>query len=198
MQDGWTHIGRLWTNGEPYLAVDPAVRHLWHGFSEDEYFDRIVDLGPGETVVALGEHAAAVVGADGVVGDDSWMEVYESPEGTIAIVQASGDDYRRTLAAALRYPADSDEAAITIQVRSGELAIFSAACDGTGEYSMTLQPARPGHAPAEHGAPSREADSGLLVAARSTAYRVTARYYTELDDSSCFARWLLVPERPCT
>src|SRR4051812_9748533 len=65
MQDGWTHIGRLWTNGEPYLAVDSAVRHLWHGFSEDEYFNRIVDLGPEETVIALGDHAAAVSGPTG-------------------------------------------------------------------------------------------------------------------------------------
>ncbi|MFI7547473.1 hypothetical protein [Actinoplanes sp. NPDC049599] len=196
MPDDWVHLGRLWTNGDPYLAVDAAVRHLWLGFSEDEYFDRIVDLGPEETGISLGEHTAAVVGADGVVRDDSWMEVFESPEGSIAIIQASGDDYRKTLTAALRYPGDSDDPGTTIHVRSGELAVFSAACDGAGEYSMTLRPALPGRAPAEHGAPARAADTGLLVKTRSTRYRVEARSYTELDGASCFARWLLVPEQP--
>jgi hypothetical protein len=97
VENGWVHIGRLWTNGEPYLAVDAGIRHQWLGFSQEEYFDRIVDLGPDETSIMIGEHVAAVVGADGVVRDDTWMEVFESPDGTVAIVQASGEDYRRTL-----------------------------------------------------------------------------------------------------
>ncbi|MFB9415962.1 hypothetical protein [Dactylosporangium matsuzakiense] len=193
MEDGWAYIGRLWTNGEPYLAVDSGIRHRWQGFSQDEYFDRIVALGPEETGVLIGDQMAAVVGADGVVRDDSWMEVFDSSDGTIAIVQASGEDYPHTLGAALRYAEDPAHPCTLITIHSGELAIFSAACDGTGEHSMTLLPARAGDAPTEHGKPSREPDTGLLVTARSTTYRVTARSYTELDDSSCFARWLLTP-----
>lgn len=45
MQDSWVHVGRVWTNGEPFLALDAALREAWHGFSDDE-FDQIVELGP--------------------------------------------------------------------------------------------------------------------------------------------------------
>lgn len=193
VENRWTHIGRLWTNGEPYLAMDSGIRHRWLGFSQDEYFDRIVELGPDETGIMVGEQLAAVIGADGVVRDDSWMEVFESSAGTIAIVQASGEDYPHTLAVGLRYAEDPADPCTQIDVSSGELAIFSAACDGSGEHSMTLLPARVGDAPTKHGKPSREPDTGLLLTARSTTYRVTTRSYTELDDSSCFARWLLTP-----
>ena len=196
MGNGWANIGRLWTNGEPYLAMDSRIRHRWLGFSQDEYFDRITELGPDETGILVGEQMAAVVGADGVVRDDSWMEVFESSDGAVVIIQASGEDYLHTLAAGLRYTEDPADPCTLIHVNSGELAIFSAACDGAGEHSMTLLPARPGDAPTEHGAPSREPDTGLLVTARGTTYRVTARSYTELDDSNCFARWLLTPVQP--
>ena len=196
MENGWTHVGRLWTNGDPYLAVDSGVRHRWLGFSGDEYFDRVVGLGPDEIGIALGDQTAAIVGSDGVVGDDSWMEVFESIDGTIAVVQANGDDYRQTLAAGLRHAEDPAEPVTMIDVPSGELAIFSAACDGAGDRSMKLLPPRPGHAPAERGAPSSEVDTGLVLKARSTRYRVSVRSYTELDDSSCFARWLLAPAEP--
>jgi hypothetical protein len=106
MENGWTHIGRLWANGEPYIAVDFGIRHRWLGFSQDEHFDRIVNLGPDEAGIMFGEQMAAVVGADGVVRDDSWMEVFESTDGTVAIIQAAGDDYRHILAAALRRGSD--------------------------------------------------------------------------------------------
>ena len=64
MESTWAHIGRLWTNGEPYLAADFGISHLWLGSTEDEYFDRIVDLGPEEIGIAFGGEAAAVVGGD--------------------------------------------------------------------------------------------------------------------------------------
>lgn len=130
VERGWTHIGRLWTNGEPYLAVDSALRHRWLGSSDDEYFDRIVDLAPEETSILLSDQAAAVVGGDGVVRDDSWMEVFESADGAIAIVQAAGDDYPQAVAAALRFAETASESDTVISVSSGQLAIFSAACDG--------------------------------------------------------------------
>jgi hypothetical protein len=103
MSERWLHIGHLWTNGDPFLAVDSALRGAWHGFSEDQY-DQIVHLSPQETSIAVGAGRAAVVGADGVVRDDSWMEVFVAEDGAIAIVQASGPDYRHMLADALRYP----------------------------------------------------------------------------------------------
>ncbi|TQS46220.1 hypothetical protein FL583_05020 [Cryptosporangium phraense] len=196
MDRTWQHIGRLWTNGEPYLAIDADSRHHWLGFSQDEYFDRIVDLNDDQTAIAVGPETAAVVGADGVVRDDSWKEVFESADGTIAIVQASGDDYRQTVAAALKHVGDPTGPSALINVGSGEIAIFSAASDGTGHNSMTLLPARAGETPSEHGSPTSEPDTGLLVTAWAPQYRVDIWTYTELDDSSCFARWLLVPVQP--
>ena len=43
MHDPWEHIGRLWTNGDPFLAVDAALRSAWRGFSNDDY-DLVVAL----------------------------------------------------------------------------------------------------------------------------------------------------------
>src|SRR5689334_4904804 len=102
----------------------------------EDHFDQVVDLPENETSVPVGSGRGVLVGADGVVRDDSWIEVFTSAKGTIAITQASGDDYPRALAAALDYPDDEDEPGDTLVVDSGELAIFSAAADGTGPYSM--------------------------------------------------------------
>lgn len=44
MRDKWVHIGRLWTNGETFLAVDAALRGGWQGASNDD-FDRVIALG---------------------------------------------------------------------------------------------------------------------------------------------------------
>jgi hypothetical protein len=188
----WTHIGRLWTNGEPYLAIDAAVGRFWRGMSGNEY-DRIVDMTPEETSIAVAGSTALLVGADGVVGDDSWMEVFESADGALAIVQASGPDYRSTLESALHYPSAIDDVGDALSVPSGDLAIFSAALDGIGEHAMPLSPPQPGPPPAEHGPPSPEPDTGLLLPARSNGYALRVRWYTEIDDQSCFARWLLLP-----
>ena len=76
MSERWSHIGRLWTNGDPFLAVDSALRGAWHAFSGP--VRQIVHLFPQDTGIAVGAGRAAVVGADGVVRDDSWMEVFEA------------------------------------------------------------------------------------------------------------------------
>src|ERR1051325_4482556 len=95
----WVHVGRLWTNGKPFLAVDAALREQWRGGSdEDLYEERILGLGPAVTSIAVGAAMAVLVGGDGVVRDDSWMEVFEASDGALAIVQASGSDYRRVIA----------------------------------------------------------------------------------------------------
>src|SRR6266496_653337 len=125
------------------------------------------------------------------------MEVFEAASGRVAIVQASGPDYPDALARALEYPDADDEDGGTLNVSSGELAIVSAAADGAGPYSMPLLTARPGIVPPVHGPPpSREADPGLLFPSARTAYRLKVRWYTELDEDNCFARWPLIPVRP--
>ena len=43
MHGPWEHIGRLWTNGDPFLAVDAVLRSAWRGLSNDEY-DLVVTL----------------------------------------------------------------------------------------------------------------------------------------------------------
>jgi hypothetical protein len=70
----WTHVGRLWTNGEPFLVVDAALRDAWHGFSKSEY-DQVARLGRQGTSIPVGTGRAVLVGGDGVVRDDSWIEV---------------------------------------------------------------------------------------------------------------------------
>jgi hypothetical protein len=125
------------------------------------------------------------------------MEVFEADSGRVAIVQAAGPDYPVVLARALGYPDADDEDGGTLNVPGGELAIFSAAADGAGPYSMPLLTARPGTVPPVHGPPpSGEADPGLLFPSARTAYRLKVRWYTELDEHNCFARWLLIPVRP--
>lgn len=192
MQESWAHVGRLWTNGEPFLAVGAALRDAWRGFTEDHY-DQVVQLGQYETSVPVGASRAVLVGSDGVVRDDSWIEVFTSASGTIALVQASGPNYPHVLAEALAYPDTEDDLGDTLIVGNGELAIFSAASDGTGPYSVPLVPAKPGPVPPVHGPPSRETDPGLLLAGIDTTYQLKVRWYTVLDDDSCFARWLLIP-----
>lgn len=191
-QEPWIHVGRLWTNGEPFLAVDAVLRPAWRGISDDRYFDEVVGLTPDETSIAVGSGRAVLVGADCVVRDDSWMEVFTSADGTIAIVQASDVDYPRTLAEALAYPRTADQQGDVLVVGSGELAIFSAAEDGAGQYSTPLRPAEPGPVPPTHGRPTPGFDPGLLLQTGSSACRLTVRRYTTLDDD-CFARWLLTP-----
>jgi hypothetical protein len=194
MHDPWIHVGRLWTNGEPFLAVDAALRDAWQGFSNDE-FDQVVGLDPRDTSIPVGAGRAVLVGVDGVVRDDSWIEVFEAASGLVAIVQACGPDYPDVLARALDYPEVDDEDGDTLKVSSGELAIFSAAVDGTGLHSVPLLTPQPGPVPPVHGPPSRDVDQGILFSTAHTAYQLKVRWYTELDEDNCFARWLLIPAR---
>jgi hypothetical protein len=192
MRDPWVHVGRLWTNGEPFLAVDAALRGAWHGYSNDDY-DQVTTLGWQDTSVPVGAGRAVLVGADGVVRDDSWIEVFESEAGLVAIMQASGPDYPDVLAWALGYPETDDQDGDMLKVGSAELAIFSAATDGTGPYPAPLANARPGPVPPVHGPPSSQADPGLLIPAPHAGYKLKVRWYTKLDEDNCFARWLLIP-----
>jgi len=192
MHDLWAHVGRLWTNGEPFLAVDAALRDAWQGFSKDD-FDQIIGHSWQDTGIPVGAGRAVLVGGDRVVRDDSWIEVFQAVSGQVAIVQARGLEYPDALARALDYPDADDEDGETLRVSSGELAIFSAAVDGAGPYSVPLLTATPGPVPLVHGPPPGDMGHGLLFPAAHTAYHLKVRWYTELDDHSCFARWLLTP-----
>lgn len=192
MRDLWAHIGRLWTNGEPFLAVDAPLRGTWHGYSNDDY-EQVTTLGWQDTSVPVGTGRALLVGGDGVVRDDSWIEVFETETGLVAIVQASGPDYPDVLARALGYPAAEDQDGDGLKVSSGELTIFSAAIDGTGPHSGPLVNAKPGPVPPVHGPPSRGVDPGLLISTSHTGYKLKVRWHTKLDEDNCFARWLLIP-----
>jgi hypothetical protein len=192
MRDPWVHVGRLWTNGEPFLAVDAALRSAWHGFSGGDY-DQVVTLGWQDTSVPVGNGRAALVGADGVVRDDSWIEVFQASQGVVALVQAAGPDYPGALAGALGYPVADDQDGDPLMAGSGQLAIFSAALDGAGPQSGPWVTAQPGPVPPVHGPPSREPDPGLLIPVTHARYDVKIRWYTSLDEGTCFARWLLIP-----
>jgi hypothetical protein len=189
----WEHIGRLWTNGDPFLAVDAALRSAWRGFSNDDY-DLVVTLSPEEdTSVPVGAGRGILVGADGVVGDDSWMEVFTTESGCIALVQASGPDYPGILARALAYPVEDDQDGDALTVDSGQLAIFSAAADGSGRYSGHWTSAQPGSVPEVPGPPTDGRNPGLLMAVPHNRYRFKVRWHTWPDEDHCFARWLLTP-----
>jgi hypothetical protein len=195
-EDPWVHIGRLWTNGDPFLVVDATLRSAWRGFSDGDY-DQVVALSPEEdTSVPVGAGRALLVGADGVVRDDSWMEVFATKSGLIAVVQASGPDYPDILARALAYPVDDDQVGDALTVDSGQLAIFSAAADGAGRYSGPWTSARLGPVPDVHGPPAPGADPGLLIPALHTRYSFKVRWHTWPDVDNCFARWLLIPALP--
>jgi hypothetical protein len=195
MRDAWTHVGRLWTNGEPFLAVDAALCEAWQGLSNDDY-GQIIGLGPQATSIPAGAGRAVLVGGDGEVRDEGWIEVFAAAGGVVAIVQAAGADYPDVLARALGYPDEGDHAADTLKVSSGELAIISAVFDGTGPYSVPSLPAQPGPVPPVHGPPPAEAGQGLRLSATCRTYQLKVRRYTELGQGDCSARWLLIPVEP--
>jgi hypothetical protein len=93
----------------------------------------------------------------------------------------------------LACPDAEDEDGGTLKVNCGKIAIFSATADGAGPYSVPLLPAQPGPVPPVHGPPSHEVDPGLLLSAAHTDYKTKVRWYTELGEYNCFARWLLIP-----
>jgi hypothetical protein len=201
MRERWVHIGRLWSDGQSFMAVDAALRGAWHGFSNEDFETVIIDqvIAPGrqDASFPVGTGRAVLVGGDGAVRDDSWTEVFESETGIVAIVQASDlPSYPEVLARALAYPDADDLDGDTLTVTSGEIAIFSPGYDGTGPYSGTFASARPGPVPPVYRLPSYgqpHDPDGLLIPAPHPEYKRKIRWYTRLDEDNCFARWLLIP-----
>ena len=199
MRDPWVHVGRLWTNGEPFLAADAELRGAWQGASNEDFEEIILNaIERQDTSVPVGTGRALLVGADGTVNDDSWMEVFETGTGLVAIVQASAPDYPEALARALGYPDADDQDGDTLKTPSGQIAIFSSALDGTGPHSGPWASARPGPVPPVYRA-SAYGDPltpSLLMPAPHAEYKLKVRWCTELDEEIYFARWLLIPTQP--
>ncbi|HCT77919.1 MAG TPA: hypothetical protein DGG94_16510 [Micromonosporaceae bacterium] len=184
----WVHVGRLWTNGEPYLAMDSVLLPRWRGWSDDSYNKMIVPLPQEVNAVVVGDRAVAVVGVD-----EGWIEVFCAEDDRVALVQGSGGS---KLHEALAHPEDGDLDGGTIEVTKGYLALLNAAIDGTGQYSGELVEAQPGRVPdARALSPSDEPDpGGLLLQVRPGVYRLRVRWMTQLADGSSFARWSLTIE----
>lgn len=90
MREPWVHVGRLWTNGDPFLAVDAELRGAWHGFSDDEY-QQIIPLGWQVTSVPVGTGRALLVGADGVVRDDDLISLSQIEDEVLELDLAALD-----------------------------------------------------------------------------------------------------------
>ena len=186
----WTHVGRVWSSGDPYLVIDATLRGAWHGTAGDR-----IAAGPSATSVPVGAGRAAVVGAGAGPGgeDGGWVEVFTAGPDAVAFVRVTGGDYGELLRCALSYPAAQDESGDVIEVSSGNLAVFSAALDGSGENGAELASARPGPAPDKR--PPFDAASlpGLLLSLAVGGYRLQARGRTDLDTGGWFSRWTLSP-----
>ena len=91
---------------------------------------------------------------------------------------------------------DDDQDGDALMVNTGQLAIFSAAADGTGRYSGPWASAQPGPVPDVPGPPADGPAPGLLMPVPHSRYRFKVRWHTWPDEDHCFARWLLTPASP--
>ena len=187
------HVGSLWTNGEPYLAMDSVLLPQWRGWSDDSYNTLIVPLSQEHNTIVIGDRAVAVVGADSEVVDEGWLDVFCSGDDQVTLVQCGGG---ARLLEALTYPEDGDLDGGTVEVTKGYLALLNAAIDGTGQYSGELVEAQPGPVPDTRAlVRGDEPDpGGLLLQARPGVYRLRVRSMSHLADGSSFARWSLTLE----
>jgi len=174
------------------LVADSLVAAGWHGYDETEY-ERVIDRPQGVDAFAVGAGAGVLIG-DGVVRDDSWIEVFASSDGGFAAVQAAGADYAATLRAALAVAQDY-ETGPTLLAPSGTVVVISSASDGSGDDAQPLAPARPGPDPRDHPWPDAGAEYGLSIEVPAGSYAVSGTWYTELADG-CYARWRFLPDAP--
>lgn len=77
VRDPRLHAGLLWSNSEPFPAVDAASDDARQGISTDE-FDQVARLGTQDTSIPPGPGRAALAGEDTVVRHDSWLEIFEA------------------------------------------------------------------------------------------------------------------------
>ncbi|WP_104523885.1 hypothetical protein [Blastococcus atacamensis] len=188
MPVAWTHVGRFWTNGEPFLALDEDLLPAWHGLSGQAYEALVPHLTYELTSIPVGAGSAAVVLTDPEISDEGWLEVFRAHDGSIAVVQVNAEDYRGVLELALRYPTTGDQQGDAVTVTSGRLAFVSAALDGTGDDGALLMPESPGPTPSSD-ADVPDDGSPLLVVPPGS-FRLSVLWRTELTEDAVFARWL--------
>ncbi|MGY2084773.1 hypothetical protein [Blastococcus sp. SYSU DS0539] len=195
MPRSWTHVGRCWTNGEPFLALDDTLLPAWRGLSDQAYEALAPQLDYQLTGIPVGAGTAALVLTDPEVGDEGWLEVFRADDGSIAVVQVNAGDYRGTLDAALAFPTADDQPGDVVDVPSGRLAFISAALDGTGEDGAFLLPESPGPMPdSDVLADDAATDASPLLVVPPGTFRLSVRWRTELYEDATFARWLLTRE----
>ena len=191
----WTHVGRCWTNGEPFLALDGELLPSWRGLTDEAYEALVPLLDYSLTGVPVGAGTAALVLTDPEIGDEGWLEVFRADDGSIAVVQASAGDYRGTLDAALAFPVGDEQVGDVVAVPSGRLAFISAALDGTGEDGAFLLPESPGPTPdSDVLADGAATDASPLLVVPPGSFRLSVRWRTELYEDAVFARWLFSRE----
>ena len=191
----WTHVGRCWTNGEPFLALDGELLPSWRGLTDQAYEALVPLLDYSLTGVPVGAGTAALVLTDPEIGDEGWLEVFRADDGSIAVVQASAGDYRGTLDAALAFPVGDEQVGDVVAVPSGRLAFISAALDGTGEDGAFLLPESPGPTPdSDVLADGAATDASPLLVVPPGSFRLSVRWRTELYEDAVFARWLFSRE----
>ena len=197
MPRSWIHVGRCWSNGEPFLAMDADLLPQWRGSSDGVFEEVVVDLDQEVTSLPVGAGTAALIATDPEVNDEGWLEVFRSADerGDVAVVFAGGADYPAVLAAALAHPEEDGDLGDSFAVPSGRLALLSAALDGTGDMGAYLSPERPGPLP-DDCAFDEEADAagGPVLDVGPRTFRVAVRWMVEIDDESAFARWLLTSD----
>ncbi|MDT0277058.1 hypothetical protein [Blastococcus goldschmidtiae] len=194
MSRTWTHVGRCWSNGEPFLALDGDLLPDWSG-ETGGYYERLVpDLDFDLTSIPVGPGRAAVVLTDAEVGDEGWLEVFRADDGAVAVLQVSAGDYPAAVAAALAHPEDAAEPGDHVAVPSGRFAFISAALDGAGVDAAPLRPESPRPLPGSADYDERQADAGgPLLRATAHGFRIWVQWRTALDGDATFARWLFVP-----
>jgi hypothetical protein len=194
----WTHVGRCWSNGEPFLALDTELLSDWRGLSDGAYERLVPSLAYELTSVPVGDGRAGVILTDAEISDEGWLEVFRADDDALAVVQAFAEDYPAVLAAALDYPTDDDEPGDSIAVPGGRLALISAALDGTGPDGALLLPESPGPVPPSYEGDEGDIDTSPVLEVGPRTYSLSVRWMTELAEDVVFARWLLVSTSPWT
>ncbi|MGY1753286.1 hypothetical protein [Blastococcus sp. SYSU D01042] len=190
----WTHVGRCWTNGEPFLALDAALLPDWAGETGGRYEDLVPDLTYELTSIPVGAGRAAVVLTDAEVGDEGWLEVFRADDGAVTVLQVAADDYPAAVQAALALPDEAAEPGDHVAVPTGRLAFVSAALDGGGTQAAPLDRERPGPLPTSGDYDERQDDAGgPLLRATAHGFRIWVQWSTPLDGDAVAARWLLLP-----
>lgn len=194
MPRSWTHVGRCWSNGEPFLALDGDLLPDWSGEASGDYERLVPDLDYELTSIPVGGGRAALVLTDPEVRDEGWLEVFRADDDAVAVLQVSADDYPAAVSAALAHPADAGDPGDHVAVPSGRLAFVSAALDGTGPRAAPLRAETPRPLPGSDEYDERQADAGgPLLRATAHGYRIWVQWATPLDEGARFARWLFVP-----